>query len=107
VLREIEEGKFATISAAERGYGIKGGATIHSWIRKYGKTQLLGKVIHVQTPKEADEVKELRKEVRKLKQALADAHLDAKLENAYVHIACRAAGIEDVEAFKKKNAGKL
>ena len=38
--------------------------------------------------------------------ALADAHIDARLDAAYLKIACRRAGIEDVEDFKKKHAGK-
>jgi hypothetical protein len=45
--------------------------------------------------------------MRELEKALADAHIDAKLDAAYLKIACRAAGIEDVEGFKKKHAGKL
>jgi len=107
VLRELEEGKFASRSAAERAYGIRGKSTIAKWIRKYGLTHLENKVIRVQTPKEVDEVKQLRGEVRKLKEALADAHLDQMLGEAYLKIACRSAGIEDVEDFKKKHAGKL
>jgi len=106
VLRELEEGKFPTRSAAARAYGIRGGATIEYWAGKYGKTHLLGKVIRVEKPKEISEVRQLRKRVRKLEKAVADAHLDLKLEDAYLHIACEAAGIEDVEAFKKKHAGE-
>jgi hypothetical protein len=60
----------------------------------------------VQKPEEIDEIKLLRKQVRDLKEALADAHIDLKLEDAYVRLACRAAGIEDVDDFKKKHAGK-
>jgi hypothetical protein len=55
---------------------------------------------------EQAEVLMLRKQVRELKGALADAHIDSKLDAAYLRIACRAAGIEDVEAFKKKHAGR-
>ena len=106
VLRELETGKFASRSAAERAYGIRGKATIAKWIRKYGLTHLQNKVVRVQVPKEVDEVKQLRREVRKLKEALADVQLDKMLGDAYLEIACRAAGIEDVEGFKKKYAGK-
>lgn len=107
VLREIEEGRFGSRSAAGRAYGIKGKSTLEKWIRKYGKEHLRSKVIHVQEPKEVDEIKALRKQVRELKEALADAHIDLKLEEACLELACRAAGIEDVEGFKKKSAGKL
>jgi hypothetical protein len=36
---------------------------------------------------------------------LADANIDLALERAYTQIACGQAGIEDVEAFKKKHPG--
>lgn len=107
VLRELEEGRFGSRSAAGRAYGIRGNTTVERWIRKYGKDELRSKVIHVQKPKEVDEIKALRKQVRELKEALADAHIDAKLGEAYLELACRAAGIEDVAGFKKKSDGKL
>jgi hypothetical protein len=50
---------------------------------------------------EQTEVKALRKRVRELERALADAHLDLKLEAAYVELACEAAGVEDITEFKK------
>ena len=107
VLRAIEEGKFSGPCEAARAYGIRGGETLQRWMRRYGRTHLLRKVVRVETPKEINEAKELRKRVRELEKALADAHIDSKLDAAYLEIACRAAGIEDVEGFKKKHAGKL
>lgn len=107
VLRELEAGKFASRAAAARAYGISGVGTIGYWVRKYGKLHLLGKVIHVETAKEISEVQELRKRVRQLEKALVDAEIDRRLEAAYVQIACRAAGIKDVDDFKKKHAGKV
>jgi hypothetical protein len=44
--------------------------------------------------------------MRDLERALATAHLDLKLNDAYLQIACRSAGIDDVDGFKKKHAGK-
>ena len=106
VLRELEEGKFSTKSAVYKAYGMRGAGTIDRWARKYGKNHLIGKVVRVETPQEINEAKELRKRVRELEKALADAHLDARLDAAYLRIACRAAGIEDVDDFKKKHAGE-
>jgi transposase-like protein len=107
VLRGLEEGKFSNRSQAAKAYGITGNGMINYWARKYGKNHLIGKVVRVETPREVSEVKELRKRVRELEKALADAHIDSRLEDAYLKIACRAAGIQDVEDFKKKHAGKL
>lgn len=106
ILRELEEGKFSGIEAAARAYGIRGKATIQNWMRQYGRTHLLRKVVRVETPREISEVKELRKRVRELEKALANAHIDSKLDAAYLEIACTAAGITDVNGFKKKHAGK-
>lgn len=107
VLREVECGKFANGAAAARAYGIGGSAMVKYWARKYGKMHLLGKVVRVETPKEVSEVQELRKRIRQLEKALVDAEIDRRLEKAYVEIACEAAGIKDVEEFKKKHAGKV
>lgn len=106
VLREVESGKFSSKSAAYKAYGIRGCGTIECWARKYGMNHLVGKVVRVETVKELDETKELKKRVRELERALADAHIDSRLDAAYLQIACRAAGIENVDDFKKKHAGK-
>lgn len=106
VIRELEEGKFASTEALRRTYGIGGMGTVPSWIRKYGKTHLLTRVIRVEKPEEQSELSQLKKRVKTLEKALADAHLDLKLEEAYTQIACKAAGIEDVNDFKKKHGGK-
>lgn len=107
VLRELEEGRFSSRGAAARTYGIRGNGTIGYWARKYGKSHILGKVIRVETPEEIDETRALRKRVRDLEKALSDAHLKGMFDDAYLKIACRAAGVDDVEGFKKKHAGKV
>lgn len=105
VVRDLEGGKFASPWAAGRAYGVRGADTVSDWVRRYGKDHLLGKVVRVMKADEQAEVQALRKQVRELKAALADAHLDLKFESAYVKLACEAAGIGDVAAFKKKHAG--
>ena len=106
VVRELVSGRFASPGEAKRTYGVRGQGTVERWLRRYGKQHLIGKVVVVMKADEQAEVQALRKQVRELKVALADAHLDLKLDAAYLKIACRAAGIEDVEDFKKKHAGK-
>jgi len=106
VVRELEKGRFASAFEAGRAYGVKGQGTVGYWVRRYGKDHLLGKVVRVMKADEQAEVQALRKRVRELERALADAHIDLRLDDAYLQIACRAAGIEDVEGFKKKHAGK-
>lgn len=106
VVREYEAGGHASISAVGRKYGITGLGTIKRWLKRYGKGHLMKKLIRVEAPGEGDRLKELEREVRRLKEALGEAHLDLQLGEAYLRIACRRAGEEDVEAFKKKCDGK-
>jgi transposase len=105
VVRELEQGRFKNPWEAGRAYGVKGTRTVARWVRQYGKDHLLGKLVRVMKADEETEVKALRKRVRDLERALADAHLDLKLEAAYLELACEAAGVEDVAEFKKKRAG--
>lgn len=106
VVRELEQGRFGSVGEARRAYGVRGSETVVAWVRRFGKDHLLGKVVRVMKADEQAEVQTLRKQVRDLKGALADAHLDLKLEAAYVKLACEAAGIKDVAGFKKKHAGE-
>ena len=103
VVAELEEGKFSSIGEANRVYGIRGGATVLQWIRKYGSEGILPKKVKIETLKERDELKEARKRIRQLEAALADAHIDCSLGDSYLKIACERLGI-DVSDFKKKNA---
>jgi len=101
VVDEIGRGKFSSIYQARRAY-LNGDGTVENWVRKYGREDLLPKIIRVETVKERDELKELRKRVKKLETALADAHIDCSLGDAFLEIACERMGT-NVEDFKKKN----
>ena len=105
VVRRVEQDGLSFMEAS-RKYGVKGCHTVVDWVRKYGNGSR-GRLIRVQKPEEIDEVKRLKAEIKLLKNALADAHVKAAVERAYTEIACERAGIEDVEAFKKKAGGKL
>ena len=106
VVNEIGNGKYPSCTAASAAYGIRGTMTVQRWVRQYGRNDLLGKVVRVETVDEVSELKALRKRVRELESALSDAHLGKRFDDAYLRIACRAAGIDDVEEFKKKHATK-
>ena len=107
VVREIESGRHCNCHAAAMAYGIRGQGTVRRWVHHYGKSHLLKKVVRVETTDERNEHKRLKAECRRLKDALADAHLDLRLERAYLTLSCEAAGENDIETFKKKHAGEL
>ncbi len=88
--------------AAAAVYGIRGHDTVARWVRHYGKFHMLRKMVRVETPDERREIARLKAHVRELESALSDAHLEARLERSYLKPACRAAGEEDVEAFKTR-----
>ena len=107
VVHEIESGRYGSCHEAAMVYGIRGTATVARWVGHYGKSHLLRKVVRVETADERREIDRLKAQVRELQVALSDAHLDARLERSYLKLACRAAGENDVEGFKKKHAGTL
>lgn len=103
LVREVEEGG-TSATAVSRKYHIRGAQTVMNWVRRYGSGQY-GKVIRVEQANEVDEASRLRKELRRVKEALADAHVELALEKAYLVVACAELN-QPVEAFKKKRAGR-
>ncbi|HEY5914576.1 MAG TPA: transposase [Verrucomicrobiae bacterium] len=104
IVRELESGGI-NVDQIRRKYGVGGCHTIHRWVSKYGNNSL-GKVIRVQKPEERNEQAELKRRVRALEEALADANLELALERQYTRLACERAGIKDVLEFKKKAGGQ-
>jgi transposase len=105
VVRELEEGKHASCGAAREAYGIGGEATVQRWVRRYGRSHLLRKVVHVQSPGERSAVGKLKDRVRELEKALVEAHLDLRLERAWLAVACDEGWRGPVEELKTKAGG--
>jgi transposase-like protein len=106
VVDEIAQGKFTSYYEAQCAYGISGNTTVKHWLKKYGRMDLLGKKVRIETVEEKDQLKEARERIRKLEAALADAHIDHLLEHAFLEIACERMD-ESIDDFKKKNASSL
>jgi transposase-like protein len=105
VVRELEE-QDVPFEQVRRKYGIRGCNTVQKWVRKFGNGSR-GVRIRVEKPEQINEQEQLKRRVRALEQALADANIDLALERQYARLACERAGIQDVAAFKKKAAGRL
>ncbi len=103
VVDEIERGKHASPYKARKAYKIPGSGTVERWVRKYGREDLLPKIMRIESLKERDELKEAKKRIKDLEAALADAHIDCSLGDAFLEIACERMG-RSVNDFKKKNA---
>jgi transposase-like protein len=104
VVREVEEGDLPC-EQVRRKYGIRGVATVARWVRRYGNGSR-GSKVRVERPEEINEKEQLKRRVRALERALADANIELVLERQFTELACERAGIQDVAAFKKKVGGK-
>lgn len=102
LVREVELGGTSALGVS-RKYQIRGTTTVMRWVRLYGSGKY-GKVIRVEKAGEVDEASRLRKELRRVKEALADAHVELALERAYLEVACEELN-QSTETFKKKRAG--
>jgi len=103
VVRELEDSD-TSFEAIRRKYGIRGCGAVQRWARKYGRGDI-GKIIRVETPKEINEREEMKRRIKALEKALADAHVDLAIEKACSKILGKRAGIEDLAEFKKKWVG--
>jgi hypothetical protein len=80
-------------------------ATIAYWLKRFGRNELLHKVVRVEKPNEQDEIRNLKQQIRHLKQVLGDKEAMFALEKEYLDMACEELGT-DVESFKKKGSGE-
>lgn len=101
VVGELERGRFGTILEASRHYGIRGGTTVRRWLKRFGRNDLIPKVVHVEKPDEAEQIRELKKQIRQLQEALGKTQLENVMNESFLGIACERLGV-DVEEFKKK-----
>ena len=105
VISELESGRLPSLEAARRAYGIGGSVTIPKWLAKYGRNDLRAKVIRVETPKQRDEVKKLKQQVRQLEQALAQTQVENLISESLYEVLCEDVGIDPEEFKKKVDAG--
>jgi len=101
-VREVEAGR-SSAEAVRRKYQIKGTDTVLRWVRQLGSGRY-GKIIRVEQAHEVNETAQLRSELRRVKEALADTHMELALEQAFLAVACEELD-QSLEGFKKKHAG--
>ena len=101
-VREVESGKSCAYTV-QRKYKIRGTTTVMRWVRQLGSGRY-GKIIRVERAHEVNEAGQLRSELRRVKEALADTHMELALEQAFLVVACEELD-QSLEEFKKKHAG--
>ena len=98
VVKDIESGM--SVMECRRRHGVSIGS-IYSWLRKYGKHEILcTKIIVMKTEEQTTEQK-LRAENKVLKDALLQSQLERISAESYLEIACERLKC-DVDDFKKK-----
>jgi transposase-like protein len=100
VVKEVEEGQF-TCAQAQKRYGIKGDGTVQYWLKRMGKLSSLPTIIRVEKPNEKDRIKELERQIRQLKDSLAETQVRYLLAESQFEIVCEQQGL-DPEDVKKK-----
>jgi transposase-like protein len=97
VVAEYEEG--ASASSLCRKYGIGGVSSVTAWVKQYGLEGLRHEIVHIQTPTEADQLRQLAQERDLLQQALADLTVQKLLLEGQLRVYQEAFG----EVPLKKN----
>ena len=105
VISDLENGRFGSVTEAMGYYEIKGQTTVRKWLARYGKNNLMAKVVRVEKPDEADRVQALKRQVKQLEQALGQTQAQNLLNAEYLKLACERLG-EAPESFKRKCDGK-
>lgn len=102
VIKEVEEGH-RSIDQIRRAYGI-GHCSIQKWMKRMGKLASLPRVIRVEKPDEKDQIKELQRQIRELKESLADTQVRYLIAESRFEVVCEEQGLDPEEVKKKLNA---
>lgn len=80
VVHEYESGE--KLEDLRKKYGIGGAVTVQTWIKKFGRGALRNELVRIQTADEANQVRQLTKQIEELKLALGQVTLEKlKLES--------------------------
>jgi len=100
VIKEVEEGH-CSCAQAHKKYGIKGVNTIQYWMKRMGKLGSLPKIIRVEKPDEKSRVKDLERQIRQLKNSLAETQVRYLMAESQFEIVCEQQGLDPEEVKKK------
>jgi transposase-like protein len=98
VVAEYEDGVSATSLC--RKYGIGNASSVTAWVKKYGREGMRLEIVRIQTPEEADQLRQLERERDLLQQAVAGLTVQKLLLEGELRVYRETYG----EAPLKKNA---
>jgi transposase-like protein len=85
IVSDIEKGRL-TISQAMHLYEINSTNTIYKWLRKYGKNDLIKKVVRIEMKDEKSSLKQKEERIRELESALSSLALHNICLQSYVDV---------------------
>ena len=100
VVKEVEEGT-RSINEVRKIYGINGLCTIQNWMKRMGKFESLPRFIRVEKPNEKDQIKELQRQIKELKNSLAETQVRFLIAESQFEVVCEEQGL-DPQVVKKK-----
>jgi transposase len=89
VIKDMEEHALTNAETVKK-YGLSNSCLLHQWLKKYGKYQLLKRIVRIEMPSSKspyDEIKELKAEKQKLETALAQSHMKNLVLESMIEIA--------------------
>ncbi len=85
VVSQIEKGEL-TRREAMQVYGINGSETIKKWLKAFGKHHLINRIVRIEMKGEKDINKELRSQMKELKDALASITVHNVAMQSYIDV---------------------
>jgi len=98
VVAEYEDG--ASAAALCRKYGIGSVSSVTAWVKQYAYEGLRHEIVHIQTPAEADQLRQLERERKLLQRAVAELTVQKLLLESELRVYHETYG----EVPLKKNA---
>ncbi len=95
VVAEYEDG--ASASALCRKYGIGNVSSVTAWVKKYSREGLRLEIVRIQTPEEADQLREVERERDLLRQAVADLTVQKLLLEGELRVYQEAYGTDPLK----------
>jgi transposase len=86
VVEEVENGLISA-NEARKLYKIGGKDTISQWVERYGMNKKLERTVYIMTHNEETELIRLRKENRRLQQALDDSQIKSIVLESLIEVA--------------------
>ena len=102
VVKEVEAGSY-TVQQARRTYGLSAN-TIQYWMKRMGKFELLPRIVRVEKPNEKDRIQELERQIRELKESLAETQVRYLISESRFEVVCEEQGLDPEEVKKKLKA---